>query len=107
MTLGAGAADTDDLTERLRAAVRSEAYEEVLELLGEYHCRFEQLLQEASGDPEESRRLFTEARELLEWAKATSLANRAHSQVSLRRLTQTARYMPAKAAYTRAWRLEA
>jgi hypothetical protein len=102
----AAAPETDDLVERLRAAVRSESYEEVLELLGAYHRRLEQLLGEASGDPEESRRLFADARELLDWAKASTAANRAHAQVSLSRLAHAAGYMPAKNAHGPAWRLQ-
>lgn len=107
VTPGANARETDDLAKRLRAAVRSEAYEEVLDLLGAYNRRFEQLLVEAAGDPEESRRLATEAHELLAWAKATSLANRAHAEVNLSRLTRAARYMPAKNRYSRTWRFQA
>jgi hypothetical protein len=105
-TSEAVAPETDDLAERLRAAVRAEAYEEVLQLLGAYHSRFEQLLGEATGDPEESRRLFAEARKLLEWAKASTAANRAHAQVSLSRLTHAAGYKPAKNAQGPAWRLQ-
>jgi len=107
VTAGANAPETDDLTARLRVAIRAEAYEEVLDLLGAYNSRFEQLLGEASGDPEESRRLFTEARDLLEWAKATTVAGRAHAEVSLGRLTHAAGYMPAKNCSNRTWQFQA
>jgi hypothetical protein len=100
------APETDGLVERLRAAVRSEAYEEVLEHLGAYNRRFEQLLGEASGDAEESRRLFAEARELLEWAKQSTAANRGHAQASLSRLTHAAGYAPAKNGHAPTWRLQ-
>jgi hypothetical protein len=106
-TMGADAPAADGLTERLRAAIRSEAYEEVLALLGDYNRRFEHLVREASGDPQESRRLFSEARDLIGWAKAASLANRAHAEASLGRLTGAARYMPAKGGFPRARRAEA
>jgi len=102
----AAAPETDELVERLRAAVRSEAYEEVLEHLGAYNRRFEQLLGEASGDPEESRRLFAEARELLEWAKVSTATNRAHAQASLSRLTHASGYAPAKNGHVPSWRLQ-
>jgi hypothetical protein len=100
------APETDGLVERLRAAVRSEAYEEVLEHLGAYNRRFEQLLGEASGDPEESRRLFAEARELLEWAKLSTATNRAHAQARLSRLTHASGYAPAKNGHAPTWRLQ-
>jgi hypothetical protein len=107
MTLEASKQVLENLAERLRAAVRSEAYDDVLDLLSAYHERFEQLLGEASGDLQESRRLFTEARDLIEWAKVTTLANRAHAQVSLSRVARAAEYMPAKAGYARTWQARA
>jgi hypothetical protein len=107
VTPGACASEMDDLAERLRSAVRSEAYDEVLELLSAYNERFEQLLSDACGDLQESRRLFTEARNLIEWAKTTTLANRAHTQVSLSRAARAAEYMPVKTSHPRAWRAQA
>lgn len=107
VTPAANQRETEDLAKRLRAAVRSEEYEEILELLGAYNRRFEQLLVEAAGDPKETRRLFTEASALLQWAKVTSQANRAHAEVNLNRLTRAARYMPAKNGYSRTSRFQA
>jgi hypothetical protein len=97
---------TDELAQRIRAAVRAEAYEHVMELLGEHKRRLERHLAAAAGDAEETRRVAAEARDLLEWAKATVLANRAHMAVSLGRVHQAAAYRSRGAASSSTWRLE-
>ena len=60
----------------------------------------------AAGDAEETRRVAAEARDLLERAKATVLANRAHMAVDLGRMHQAAAYRSRGAASSSTWRLE-
>ncbi|MEX2304215.1 MAG: hypothetical protein WD733_24945 [Bryobacterales bacterium] len=90
----------------LRVAVRTESYEEVPALLAEHNCVLQQALLEASADPVETKRLATQAREMLDWVKVSVLANRAHAQTSLNRLSHAARYMPA-ASPARTWKYQA
>jgi hypothetical protein len=91
---------------RLRVAVRTESYEEVPALLAEHNRHLQQALLEASTDAIETKRLAMQAREILDWVKASVLANRAHAQTSLSRLSNAARYMPA-AGPARTWKYQA
>lgn len=91
---------------RLRAAVRSESFENVPALLADHHRQLEQAVQAASGDSKESRRLAVQARETLDWVKANVLANRAHAQTNLDRLSNAARFLPASSRPARSWKLE-
>lgn len=102
-------AATEDLARvagRLRVAVRTESYEDVPALLAEHNRVLQQALLEASADPVETKRLATQAREMLDWVKVSVLANRAHAQTSLNRLSNAARYMPA-AGPARTWKYQA
>ena len=95
------------LPEGLRAAIRSEAYEEVPRLLAEYNCWLEQALAQAANDPGETRGIVAEARDLLRWAKAAVSASRAHAQARLSRIDHAARYRPAWDRNSGAWRVQA
>jgi hypothetical protein len=102
-------AATEDLARvagRLRVSVRTESYEEVPALLAEHNRALQQALLEASADPVEAKRLATQALEMLDWVKVSVLANRAHAQTSLNRLSHAARYMPA-ASPARTWKYQA
>jgi hypothetical protein len=107
MTTSSTASKTSDVVERLRATIRAEDYEQVLKVLPEYHRWFEQAFHEASGDPEETRRLALEARDLLTWARSTVTATRAHDQAKLGRLDNAVRYLPTREGASQSWRVEA
>lgn len=92
---------------RLRAAVCAEGFEDVPALLAEHHRQLELAMQQASGDAKESRRLAVQARETLDWVKASVLANRAHAQANLDRLSNAARFLPPARPAARTWKLEA
>lgn len=92
---------------RLRSAVRTESYEEIPELLAEHHRQLEKAMRAATGDMDASRRLAAEARETLDWVKANVLANRAHAETSLNRLSNAARYTPNQGPAGRTWKFEA
>jgi hypothetical protein len=94
------------LTDRLRNAIRREAYEDVLGLLPEYNRRFEQALQAASGDLAETRRVAAEARELFDWARATVAASRAHTEASLGKMNAASRYKTLNGPSPRRWQVE-
>jgi len=64
--------------ERLRLAVTGGSYGEVQQLLTEYAREVEAWLRAASG--EQRRLIAREATNLLEWARHTILAQRAHTQ---------------------------
>ncbi len=95
------------LMERLRSAIRREAYDDVLGLLPEYNRHFEQALHEASGDLAETKRVAGEARELFDWARATVAASRAHAQDSLSQMDAAARYKAVRPDVPRRWQVEA
>ena len=104
-TLAAGPA-LAQVAARLRAAVRSEAYDKIPQLLAEHNRRFEQAAREVPNGSAEARLLAVEARETLDWVKASVLANRAHAEASLGRLNSTTRYLPASGPALRTRKLE-
>lgn len=94
--------DAPNLAVGLRAAVRSENYQQLPEMLLGYSQWVQDKLREAS-EPAETQQLLEEAAELLQWAKSAVAAHRAHAQMKLDQIDHAASYNRTEERSSRTW----
>ena len=96
-----------ELAAGLRSAIRAEAYQEVPDLVTRYSERLQGRLREGTPDLVEAERWLVEAAELLQWAKSTVAASRAHTLAKLTQIDRAEKYRFQAAANPRTWAVEA